>query len=83
MDNSSPTLVLHFLDLWHQEPCIPSFFFFFTTACSLDYVIISVSLHPESDSSVLLSDESLGFFSLCVSLLFIVLLGDLQPLDPV
>ena len=62
---------------------LASHHFFFTTACSLDYVIISVSLHPESDSSVLLSDESLGFFSLCVSLLFIVLLVDLPPLGPV
>ena len=45
----------------------------------------SVSPYSESDSSILLSDDCLGLFSLYVSLLFIVLLGDLQtcPLYPV
>lgn len=52
--------------------------FIYSPGYSLSHVIISFSPHPGSDSSILLSDDYLSSFGLCVSLLFIVLLGDLQ-----
>lgn len=51
--------------------------FIYSHGYTLNQVIISIP-YLESDSSILLSDDYLGLFSLYVSLLFIVLLGDLQ-----
>ena len=77
-------MAFHLLDLWHRQPLASHRFYLLPWFYS-ESGHHSVSPYSESDSSILLSDDCLGLFSLYVSLLFIVLLGDLQtrPLYPV